>query len=485
MDLHRLSRRRFLSVVGLGVTASVLDACSSSSSAGTTTAGATSVASSTTVAPAPTAPATTVAATTAAPTTTAFTPALAVVQRAPGQRPYPDKPEGTDSLPQIEHVVVLMMENHSFDNYFGTLGRGDGFTIGTDGKPTNACLGRDGKPLAAFHMANTCQLPAVPAQDWNDTHIQFNGGKMDGFVTSASGPVAMGYWTDKDIPFYAALGRTFPLCDRWFGSCMGQTYPNKRYLFAATSGGNIRTEAATLTDPPPANGTILELLNRNKIAWKNYYSSLPSVALFLKTAGANPDKLVKIDQFFTDAAAGTLPAVSYVDPDFEKNSEENQGDISLGENFSARVINAVMSGPKWGSTLLVWFYDEHGGYYDHVPPPAAPAPDDIAPRLKPGDVAGGFDQLGMRVPAVVISPWARKNYVSSVVRDHTAVLSFLEHKWNLPALTKRDGGADNLMDCLDVSGAPAFATPPTLPAPLNPGQTPLCTTAGPVPNPNG
>ena len=135
--------------------------------------------------------------------------------------------------------------------------------------------------------------------------------------------------------------------------------------------------------------------------------------------------------------------------------------------------------------MLVWFYDEHGGYYDHVPPPKAPAPDDVPPLRQPGDVPGGFDQLGFRVPAVVVSAWARKDHVSSVVREHTSILSFMQHKWNLPAMTFRDGVADNLMDCLDFSGQPAFATPPVMPAPLNPGQTRLCTEAGPIPNPAG
>ena len=412
-------------------------------------------------------------------------PATTAVVRRAGERPDPSRPEGTDLLPLIDHIVVVMMENHSFDNYFGMLGRGDGFTLDDQGRPTNANSAADGTSVPAFHMANTCQLEKQPSQAWNATHTQWNGGAMDGFVRSDSGPVAMGYWTAADLPFYAALATTFPLCDRWFGSCMGQTYPNRRFLLAGTARGNIRTEADTLKDPPPPNGTIMEALNRHSIPWRDYYSDLPSVGLYLPVLAANGDKAVKIDQFYADAAAGTLPAFSLVEPNFDKESEENAGDITLGEAFAARAINAVMAGPAWSKTLLVWCYDEHGGYYDHVPPPPAVPPDDVGPKLLPGDVPGAYDRYGFRVPAVVVSPWAKADYVSSVVHDHTSILALVERKFNLPALTNRDAAADDLLDTLDLSGSPAFATPPTLPAPRNTTGTPLCTAAGPVPNPAG
>src|SRR4051812_28498340 len=137
-------------------------------------------------------------------TTTTLRPVLKA-----GERPDPTKPEGTDLLPQIEHVVVVMMENHSYDNYLGVLGRADGFTIGADGKPTNSCPDASGASVAAFHMANTCQLQRQPSQAWNATHVQWNGGAMDGFVRSDSGPVAMAYWTKDDLPFYHGLASTF------------------------------------------------------------------------------------------------------------------------------------------------------------------------------------------------------------------------------------------------------------------------------------
>ncbi len=390
-------------------------------------------------------------------------------RRGPGERWDPSRPEGADLLPQIEHVVIVMMENHSFDNYLGLLGRGDGFTLGPDRRPTNACPTAAGSPLRAFHLDNTCQFPKQPSQNWTATHVQWDGGKMDGFVRSDSGPVSMGYWTGQDLPFYYGLATTFPVADRWFGSCMGQTYPNRRFLLAGTARGNIHTTLDTLKDPPPPNGTIVEALNRHSIPWRDYYSDLPSLGLYLPVLQANGDKVVRVERFFADARSGALPAFSLVEPNFDHGSEENSEDITTGEAFVSQVVNAVMSGPAWPKTLLVWCYDEHGGYYDHVAPPAATAPDEVPPTLEPGDVPGDYRRLGFRVPAAIVSPYARRNHVSHVVHDHTSVLALIEHKFNLPALTHRDGWADDLLDSLDLGSSPAFPTPPKLPAPANTG----------------
>jgi phospholipase C len=418
--------------------------------------------------------------TTAKPTTTTTRP------RQVGERPDASKPEGTHLIPEIEHVVVMMMENHSYDNYFGMLDRGDGFDLDSTGRPTNSNPQADGTPLKAFHMANTCQLEGKPSQNWNASHAQWNNGANDGFVTSDSGPVAMGYWTGDDLPFYYGFASTFPVCDRWFGSCLAQTYPNRRFLLAGTAAGDIRTSNDEIFTMPPASGTIMDLLNRNTIPWRDYYTDLPTTGLFVPVLQANPDKAPKIEQFFADAAAGTLPAFAIVDPDYENQSEEDPKDISLGEAIVSKVVNAVLASPAWKSTVFIWLYDEHGGYYDHVPPPPAVVPDNIPPRLQPGDVPGTYDRYGFRVPAIVAAPFAKRDYVSHVVHDHTSVLSLVEHVFNLPAMTARDAAADPLLDALDLEGDPAFLRPPTLPAPKNPSDTTrLCTAPGPVPNPAG
>ena len=381
----------------------------------------------------------------------------------PGSRPHPRLPEGTDTIPQIEHIVVVMMENHSFDNYLGMLGRGDGFRLDRHGRPRDTNPGTTGKPVRAFHMPSTCQLNAVPSQAWNASHISMDGRRNDGFV-KASGPVAMGYWTGDDLPFYYGLARTFVLCDRWFASTPSQTFSNRRFLLAATASGHITNDFNFSVGPP--NGTILERFDAHGITWRDYFTSLPSAALFPNATKNNSDKVVHIEQYFTDAAAGKLPAFSLVEPDFNKQSEENPQDIRVGEEFAARVINAAMQGPGWPKTLVVWCYDEHGGYYDHVPPPRAVAPDSTPPDIHvPPDQPGGYDRYGFRVPAVVISPRARRNHVSHVVYDHTSILKFIETKWNLPALTKRDAHAADLLDCLDLHGPPSFRQPPSLPKP--------------------
>jgi phospholipase C len=380
-----------------------------------------------------------------------------------------------------------MMENHSYDNYLGMLGRGDGFTHGPDGRPTNANPDAAGQPLRAFHMANSCQLPRKPSQAWNASHQQFADGAMNGFVQSDSGPVAMGYFNGADIPFYHGLANTFPVCDRWFGSCLAQTFPNRRFLLAGTAQGTINNDLKFVTGgPQPAGGTLMQLLNKHNIPWMDYYTSLPSVGLYLPVLNANGEKVVKVERFFADAAAGTLPAFCLVEPDYNVNSEENSEDITLGESFVSKVVHAAMRGPGWNKTLLIWCYDEHGGYYDHVAPPLAVAPDNIAPMINAGDRAGDYTRYGCRVPAVIVSPYAKRDYVSRVVHDHTSILKLVETKFNLPALTARDANADNLLDSLDFEHDPAFLTPPALPAPHNvDGTIPLCSEAGPVPNPAG
>jgi phospholipase C len=396
----------------------------------------------------------------------ASTPAWGAPLRRPDSLPFPKVPEGTDMLPQIEHIIVVMMENHSFDNYLGVLGRGDGFQLDRAGRPKNSCPDPDGNRIRAFRMPSTCQLDREPNQSWNASHISLGRGRRnDGFVL-ASGPVAMGYWTEEDLPFYYGLARTFLVCDRWFASCLAQTYPNRKFLMCGTAVGQVSTDITQVGKAPPPNGTIFDRLDAHGISWRNYATDLAQVLLFPPVYNANKEKVLTIDRFYADAAAGQLPAVALVDPGFlDDESEENNADIRVGETFAARVINAVMAGPGWPKTVLIWVYDEHGGYYDHVPPPRAIPPDDIPPEITvPPDQPGGYDRYGFRVPAVIVSPFARRNYVSHRVHDHTSFLKLVETKWNLPALTYRDANASNLLDSLDFR-RPAFLVPPVLPAP--------------------
>jgi len=276
----------------------------------------------------------------------------------------------------------------------------------------------------------------------------------------------MGYWQEEDQPFYYSLARVFPISDAYHASVLGQTFPNRRYLLAATSIGQINDTLPSLSDYP-ANGTIFDQLDAHKVSWKDYYTTLPSVALYPKLyLKDNGTKVVPIARFFTDAAAGTLPGYCLVEPDSSKQTEENPQNIAVGEEFSASVINAVMKGPAWDRTLLIWTYDEHGGWYDHVPPPAAIPPDNTAPEVTTGVSAyDGFGRYGFRVPFAIVSPWARRDHVSNVVRDHTSILKLVETKWNLPALTFRDANVSAPLDMLDLD-RPSFREPPELAKPL-------------------
>ena len=422
--------------------------------------------------------------------------------RAPGSLPDPSVAAGTDTLPGIDHIVVLMLENHSYDNLFGMLGRGpgqtprgDGFTLGPDGQPTATNPYGDGRIQHAFHMPTTCQLSGQPAQDWLASHTQYAGGSNDGFVISASGPVAMGYWTGDDLPFTYALAETFPIGDRWFCSLLGQTDPNRRYLISGTSAGmtnDIGTSPGNFIPdaslPLPANGTIFNTLDRHGISWANYVDSYPTGATpeLYPTDDAVTEQVhyKPFSQFYADAAAGELPSFTLLDPNYGTQSQENPQNIVVGERVLAGVVGALGGSPLWRSTLFVLVYDEHGGYFDHVPPPAALAPDAIPPMVEPGEsVYDGFSRYGFRVPSVVVSPYAKPDFVSHVYYDHTSILAMVERKWNLPALTYRDANANDLTDFIDLDalgkGHPTFRALPRLPAP---GDTPsalACSTTGP------
>jgi phospholipase C len=388
----------------------------------------------------------------------------------PGSRPFPHAPEGEDMLPQIDHIVVLMMENHSFDNILGMLPRRarsrrkvDGLPLDKSGQQRAVNPDAAGQLVRASRAPSVCQLSGQPGQNWNASHAAWDGGKNDGFVR-ASGPVAMWFWDRADLPFTYSLASVFPVGDRYFCSTLCQTYPNRRYLMCGTSDGVISTTGENF-GVPAANGSIFDRLDSHKISWRNYYTDLPATLIVpgIGTPQRSKTNLVKIDQFYTDAHRGKLPAVSFVDPHFEIQSEENPQDIQFGEQFVAKVVKAVLHSPNWKRTALFLTYDEHGGYYDHVPPPAAIKPDSTPPRLHPGDTPGAFDRYGFRVPLVAVSPYAKRNYVSNVVQDHTSILRFIERKWNIGALTFRDAAAADMTDYFDFRKR-SFPEPPRLAA---------------------
>lgn len=450
--------------------------------------------------------------------------------RGPDSLPNPGMPPGTPdpTLANVEHIVVLMLENHSYDNLFGVLRPSRRFTVAgrtmrdrLDGLAMNDPSGHGpawnpygvtnanpyvgGSVLNAFLMPSTCQLDAKPSQEWAASHTQYDGGSNQGFALSPSGPVAMGYWDGSFLPFTYALATTFPVADRWFCSVLGQTHPNRRYLIAATSSGMtddiaLPTSVGGVTSlspgvleqdallATPANGTIFDRLSAYGISWADYNESYPTgttaelyplddvmtVTDFVHNRSVGSPGDTTAGTFFGDCRTGSLPQFSLVDPNFGTQSQENPQDISVGEALLASVVRAVVSSPDWPTTLLVICYDEHGGYYDHVPPPVALAPDAVPPVVAPGESTyDGFCRYGFRVPAVVVSPYAIQNGVTHTVYDHTSILAMVERKWNLPALTFRDANANDLSGFLDMAavqaGQPTLADPGPLP-PSGPSQ---------------
>ena len=228
-----------------------------------------------------------------------------------------DTEPGTDALPQIQHIVILMMENHSYDNYLGMLaGRGDGFALAPDGKPTGACTAGDGSTVPLWTSSQTTQEQGVPTQTWHASHLQFDGGSCEGFVRSieqtlpgADGRASMRYWTEAELPFYYGLARTFPLATRWFSSCLGPTFPNRRFLIAGTANGLIDDLAFGMIDYP-ANGTIFDHLSAHGISWANYHH-LPPGKLRFRRSGARGRAAVCAPAGWSDS--GNLPVAAIDD----------------------------------------------------------------------------------------------------------------------------------------------------------------------------
>ena len=415
--------------------------------------------------------------------------------RRPDVLPDPTRPAGepTEALP-FDHIVFVMMENHSFDNHLGMLSvRGqplaDGLAIGKNGLPTNSNPYNNGR-ITVARNDSLCQPGNAGSQSWHDTHQQINHGRMDGFA--ATGVGSMIYWDEPDLPFYYSLAKTFTLANRWFCSAPCQTYPNRRFLMAGTAFGLISTTLSSVTEYPP-NGTIWDRLHAHGITWADYFTDVPTAALITDTVTKYPQNMLPIADFYAACATGTLPSVSMVDSDIGvidqvptpgglvnvpffptvethlnslSQDEENPADISLGENFVARVVDAVLNSPSWPRILLVWLFDEHGGYYDHVPPAAAIPPDSIKPILTSSDDQPGlYNVYGPRVPEVVVSGYAKKNAVTNVVHDHTSILATIEAKWNIPPMTFRDANAATLADFLQAT--PSFPEPPELAKPSN------------------
>jgi phospholipase C len=277
------------------------------------------------------------------------------------------------------------------------------------------------------------------------------------------------FFLEDDKKFLGALARHFTTLDRFFASIIGPTYPNRFFQHSAQT--DRLDNNNELSDLP----TIWDRLDEAGVTARYYYSDIPFLGLW----GSKYDDIsASYDQFLADAAAGRLPQVSFVDPKllgYELgfgNSDHPNSDIREGDAFLARTFRAVASGPDWRNTVFIVTYDEWGGFFDHVKPPRAAAPNDTDP-----DIVGGKALLGMRVPAVIASPFSKGDTenprVVSTVFDHTSVLKLIEWRWGLEPLTARDASSDvgNLLDALDLGHYDPSV--PELPDP-DPSSPDLC-----------
>jgi len=393
----------------------------------------------------------------------------------------------------VENIVVLVMENHSFDNYFAKLGayanRMDIESAPPDASnPDIIDAGPDGMPrIVPFtHAPHQCTLDVE--HGWNPSHLEWNGGQMNGFVQAneegtplGAGDRSLYYYDQRDLPFYYQLATTFSIADHYHCSLLGPTWPNRMYTYAATSFGRTSNDFPDLTGYPfpDKDASILDELEKRHVSWLLYGTSGALTVhgpAALTRWGRKPFRFQA--DFFADAKAGTLPQVAYLDVDLvmdnPKNpSEHPPADIQIGQKFVSDVVHALFASPQWSKMALFFTYDEHGGYYDHYPPPAACEPDSIAP-IGDNPYGGKFDRYGMRVPFMVISPFAKKGYVSHATYDHASIVRFIQAKYRVPALTKRDANADIPTDMFDF-GSPPFATPPQLAEPtVDPAELDYC-----------
>ena len=364
----------------------------------------------------------------------------------------------------IDTIVVVMLENRSFDHFLGWLGddsdylddgrRHDGDPFAVDGQVDQRYLDPLGAIVATTPVTDLGGRDPyrgcghhVPDHSWDGARMERDAGFLA--LGTGNDRFAVSYFQDSDLPFLAPFARRFTVLDRHFASLLGPTFPNRQYLHSATSGGrkdDPRPLEPGLYEAP----TIWDRLRSANVPAAYYYSTLPILLLW----GDRLDPIVRpLDRYFEDAAGGTLPNVVMVDPDFSgdlRTDDHPHGDTRIGARFLLEVFAAFTQSPQWERGVFVLVYDEWGGFFDHVAPPIFR--DD---RSSSHD-DDNFGQAGFRVPAVLASPYAWRGYVDHRRYDHTSILRFIEWRFlGAPpegpgqgraswSLTKRDRFANNM-----------------------------------------
>ena len=358
----------------------------------------------------------------------------------------PSAPAGEPSLPidaadsGIEHVIVVTMENRSFDHLLGWLRGADGVQAGLSFADPR------GVERSTFALAPDYEGRAYadPDHSYEGGRHQYANGECDGWLRATSEDLfPIGFYRQRDLSFYGRAAIAWTVCDRYFCSFLGPTDPNRLFLHAAA------TDRLENTGELSRLPTIWDRLEERGLAGRYYFGNSPFLALwgerYRSICGGH-------SSFFADAAAGDLPHVAFVDPRFTEpgessaNDDHPSTDVRRGQAFLAEVYAAVRASPSWPRSVLVITYDEWGGFFDHVAPP-------LAPLTAQDPVIGNDGRLGFRVPCLVISPFARRGFVSHTQFDHTSILKMIEWRWGLDPLSSRDVAANNLALLLDFTKA--------------------------------
>jgi len=393
----------------------------------------------------------------------------------------------SNGLLNLKHIIFFVQENRSFDNYFGMLGPyrvSLGLPNNIDGINQSVTLTNTrGQAVHPFHYQTVCTENLSPS--WNEAHTDVDAGKMDGYMWTTTsvpstidptGTRAMGYYDQRDLPFYYAAAAKFATSDRFFSPVLTNTIPNRFYLFTASSFGNTIPPG----NPPPGGftqRTIFANLDQANVSWRYYYQGASSSALIQQFSIYQTDaaKVVPISNWFNDVQNDTtLPSVIFIER-LSPYDEHPDNNIQTGAAEAVTYINALICpahnsagacvpSPSWHDSAFILTYDEGGGVYDHVRPAREVKPDAILPKLLAGDKPGDFNQSGFRVPMIIFSPWVKPGFVSHTSRDYTSILRLIEDAFHVPSLTLRDANADNMMELFNFSGAPPLLTPPNLPA---------------------
>ncbi|HEX9333126.1 MAG TPA: alkaline phosphatase family protein [Anaerolineales bacterium] len=356
----------------------------------------------------------------------------------------------------IQHFIVLMQENHTFDNYFGTY-------PGADGIPSGVCMSVDPADTTKKDCVEPYHIGDRPIDDLDHSlgtfNLQYNDGKMDGFVyalnqRNQNGALTMGYYDGSDLPYYWNLADEYVLFDRFFSSDHGGSFANHLFWATAQSGGN-RASAEGYSDLM----TIFDRLEERGISWKFYVQNYDpqityrTMSQYSGNRGSqiiwvpllNIDRflddpklashIVDLNEYYVDLEKGTLPAVAYIAP--SGASEHPPGSLRSGQKFVKGLIQALMRSDSWKSSAFLLTYDDWGGWYDHVVPPQV-------------DENG----YGMRVPAILISAYAKRGYIDNTVLDFTSIPKFIEENWDLKPIATRDAKANSFVTAFDFSQSP-------------------------------